>query len=59
MWIKLSKSQLRGVSEKSGVMGGDLLYFIDPEVKRECIGLLKKRKKCNQSMHLHWGFLVP
>ena len=40
MGIKLSKDQFLGASELSGVMGGDLLYFMDPEVKRECIGLL-------------------
>lgn len=37
MEIILSKDQLREVSEVSGVMDGDLLDFMDPEVKRECV----------------------
>ena len=36
MGTKLTNDQLREVSELSGVMDGELLDFMDPEVKREC-----------------------
>ena len=32
-------------------MVGDLLYFIHPEVKRECIGLIKKNWKKVESKY--------
>lgn len=34
MGMKLSNDQLRQVSALSGVMDGDLLDFMDPEVER-------------------------
>lgn len=45
MGMKLSNDQLREVSELSGVMDGDLLDFMDPEVKRECKDLLQNPEK--------------
>ena len=55
MGIPLSNDQLREVAEVSGVMDEDVLDFIDPRVKRECLQL---QKKWNQRMQLkHFGFL--
>ena len=40
MGIPLSKAELREVADVSGVMDEDVLYFIDPRVKRECLRLI-------------------
>ena len=40
MGIPLSKHELREVADVSGVMDEDVLDFIDPRVKRECLQLL-------------------
>ena len=45
MRIPLSNDQLREVAEVSGVMDEDVLDFIDPRVKRECLQLLPKPEK--------------
>lgn len=45
MGMKLSNDQLRQVSALSGVMDGDLLDFMDPEVKRECKDILQNPEK--------------
>ena len=39
MGIPLSNNQLREVAKVSGVMDEDVLDFIDPRVKRECLQL--------------------
>ena len=45
MGIPLSNDQLREVAEVSGVMDEDVLDFIDPRVKRECLQLLPNPEK--------------
>ena len=45
MGIPSSNDQLREVAEVSGVMDEDVLDFIDPRVKRECLQLLPNPEK--------------
>ena len=45
MGTKLTNDQLREVSELSGVRDGELLDFMDQEVKRQCKGLLQNPEK--------------
>ena len=58
MGMPLRNDQLREVAEVSGVMDDEVLDFIDPRVKRECLQLLPNPEKWNQRMQLkHFGFL--
>ena len=52
MGIPLSKEELREVADVSGVMDEDVLDFIDPRVKRECLQLLSNQriKECYRSI---------
>ena len=43
--IPLTNIQLREVAEGSGVMDEDVLDFIDPRVKRECLQFLPNPEK--------------
>ena len=45
MGIPLRNDQLREVAEVSGVMDEDVLDFIDPRMKRECLQLLPNPEK--------------
>ena len=45
MGIPLSKDELKEVADISGVMDEDVLDFIDPRVKRECLQLLSNPER--------------